>query len=127
MGGRKASSKSADCAGVFWVVRADGWKRAHRNCEPHHIGRRLAAVRKPTMFLAWRTAGSQSPVSVTRRPARLSASDGWLQGGAHRRPITQLLRFMRPARCTNSRRYFLKRTVRSSGSKHSPLIALARL
>ena len=47
---------------------------------------------------------------------------------AHSRSrITQLLRFMRPATCSSSRRYFSKRAVRSSGLKHRPLIALAML
>ncbi len=39
------------------------------------------------------------------------------------RPITQLLRFIRPATCTISNRYLLKRAVRSSASRNRPLIA----
>ena len=44
-----------------------------------------------------------------------------------RNRITQFLRLMRPATSTSNRRYFLKRTVRSSGFRHKPLTALAML
>src|ERR1035438_7577941 len=44
-----------------------------------------------------------------------------------RKRSLQRKRLMRPARCTSNSRYFLKRAVRSSGEKHNPLMALARL
>ena len=49
-------------------------------------------------------------------------------GGAHsRNRITQLFRFIRPANVRTNNRNFFIRTVRSSGPKHNPRIALTRL
>ena len=45
----------------------------------------------------------------------------------NRNRITLVLRLIRPDTCTSSRRYFLKRAVRSCGFRHNPLIALATL
>jgi hypothetical protein len=44
-----------------------------------------------------------------------------------RKRSLQRKRLIRPARCTSRSRYFLKRALRSSDEKHSPLMALARL